>query len=449
MKIIVIILAALLVLSAGGLAGRYIYLAFFAPAHSTATVPDNLIGEEAASSPDGDGTASSVPTMNDGRGSEQPSDIKTGGTPVSSRPAADKPAAPKLELYEGKPEGSGRFEVQNMFPGDVETTYFLRQGISRYRYRPLFSGRTLQNKQKNLGKMLHIKVTHMETGRVLCDAPFAEIDGMELSEPLKESAADETTAYYRIDVSLDTSAGNGYQAALLKADFAWYVKDEGGLTPPPTGSTTNRILWVILAASSFYAAPAVGVLGAGRRRGMNKQKQIRKKLTASVVTMVILAFGLCITTFALVYSIVTVDNNRFQTGTVKINLNGGKPVIEDHEFLFEPGMTVEKGFFIENESTWDVYYRLYLENVEGGLAEVLDVSIRDGDTVLYSGKAADLTETKAVTADDRLKLHERRELTITFHYPEEAGNSAQTRYLSFNLSADAVQTKNNPRRQFD
>ena len=32
MKIIVIILAALLVLSAGGLAGRYIYLAFFAPA---------------------------------------------------------------------------------------------------------------------------------------------------------------------------------------------------------------------------------------------------------------------------------------------------------------------------------------------------------------------------------------------------------------------------------
>ena len=75
---------------------------------------------------------------------------------------------------------------------------------------------------------------------------------------------------------------------------------------------------------------------------MNKQKQIRKKLTASVVTMVILAFGLCVTTFALVYSIVTVDNNRFQTGTVKINLNGGKPVIEDHEFLFEPGMTVEK-----------------------------------------------------------------------------------------------------------
>lgn len=163
--------------------------------------------------------------MNDGRGSEQPSDNKTGGTPVSSRPAADKPAAPKLELYEGKPEDSGRFEVQNMFPGDVETTYFC---VKAYHDTDigLFFRTDITEQTKNLGKMLHIKVTHMETGRVLCDAPFAEIDGMELSEPLKESAADETTAYYRIDVSLDTSAGNGYQAALLKADFAWYVKDE-------------------------------------------------------------------------------------------------------------------------------------------------------------------------------------------------------------------------------
>ena len=182
---------------------------------------------------------------------------------------------------------------------------------------------------------------------------------------------------------------------------------------------------------------------------MNKQKQIRKKLTASVVTMVILAFGLCVTTFALVYSIVTVDNNRFQTGTVKINLNGGKPVIEDHEFLFEPGMTVEKDFFLENQGTWDVYYKLYLDNVEGGLADVLDVAIRDGDTVLYSGKAVDLQKEQIGAADDILKLNERRELTITFHYPEEGGNSGQAQYLSFDLKADAVQTKNNPQRLFD
>lgn len=174
-----------------------------------------------------------------------------------------------------------------------------------------------------------------------------------------------------------------------------------------------------------------------------------KRLTASVVTVIVLAVCLCITTFALVYSTVSVDNNLFQTGEVKINLNDGKPVIEEHEFLFEPGMTVEKDFFIENQSTWDVYYKLYFENIEGGLSEVLDVEIRDGDKVLYTGKAAELSKENVGVAEDILKLKERQELTISFHFPEEAGNDTQDLYLSFNLSADAVQTKNNPNRVFE
>ena len=181
---------------------------------------------------------------------------------------------------------------------------------------------------------------------------------------------------------------------------------------------------------------------------MSKSKTT-KRLTTSVATIVVLAVCLCITTFALVYSTVAVDSNLFQTGKIKVNLNDGRPVIEEDEFLFEPGMTVEKDFFLENQGTWDVYYKLYLDNVEGGLADVLDVAIRDGDTVLYSGKAVDLQKEQIGAADDILKLNERRELTITFHYPEEGGTSGQAQYLSFDLKADAVQTKNNPQRLFD
>ena len=182
---------------------------------------------------------------------------------------------------------------------------------------------------------------------------------------------------------------------------------------------------------------------------MDKANKTAKKLTASVAAVIVLAICLCITTFALVYSTVAVNNNLFQTGEIRVNLNDGRPVIEEHEFLFEPGMTVEKKFFLENQSSWDVYYRLYLDNVEGGLADVLDVSICDGETVLYSGKAIDLTKEKVGAADDILRLHERRELTVSFHYPESAGNKTQSLYLSFTMSADAVQTKNNPQRLFD
>lgn len=67
-----------------------------------------------------------------------------------------------------------------------------------------------------------------------------------------------------------------------------------------------------------------------------------KRLTGGIIAIIILAVCLCITTFALVYASVSVENNLFHTGGVKINLNDGKPVIREHEFLFEPGMTVVK-----------------------------------------------------------------------------------------------------------
>ena len=182
---------------------------------------------------------------------------------------------------------------------------------------------------------------------------------------------------------------------------------------------------------------------------MSDKTKTAKKLTGSVVVIVALAVCLCITTFMLVYSTVEVKSNLFQTGTIQINLNDGQPVITEHECLFEPGMTVEKEFFIENQGTWDVYYKLYFENIKGGLADVLDVEIRDDDRVLFQGKMSDLTKEKVGAADDILRLNERRDLRISFHFPETAGNKAQGLYVSFDMSADAVQTKNNPNRLFE
>lgn len=179
------------------------------------------------------------------------------------------------------------------------------------------------------------------------------------------------------------------------------------------------------------------------------QNTTSKKLTASIVTVIVLAICLCITTFALIWATVSVENNLFHTGIIKINLNDGKPVIEEHEFLFEPGMTVKKDFFIENQSTWDVYYRLYFTDVEGGLADVLDITVKDGEKILYSGKASDLTRENVGAANDVLKLNERRNLTVYFHFPEETGNSTQNLVLTFSMSADAVQTKNNPNKLFN
>ena len=174
-----------------------------------------------------------------------------------------------------------------------------------------------------------------------------------------------------------------------------------------------------------------------------------KKLTGGIVTIIILAICLCITTFALVWATVSVDNNLFHTGEVKINLNDGKPVIKEHEFLFEPGMTVKKDFFIENESTWDAYYRIYLDDISGGLSKVLNITIKNGDKILYSGTANKLTKKNVIAADDTLKIGQRRNLTVYFHFPEDKGNAAQGFDLKFTICAEATQTKNNPNKLFE
>lgn len=170
-----------------------------------------------------------------------------------------------------------------------------------------------------------------------------------------------------------------------------------------------------------------------------------RKLTGGIIAIVVLSLCLCVTTYALARSVLKVENNVFSTGEVNINLNGGNAIINEREFRFEPGMTVKKDFFVENDSSDEIYYKVYLSEVSGGLADVLELTIKDedGDTVLCSGKVSDLTR-QNVTAAGTLAVGEQRNLTAVFHFPEESGNSAQNLDLSFVLCADATQTRNNP-----
>ncbi len=181
---------------------------------------------------------------------------------------------------------------------------------------------------------------------------------------------------------------------------------------------------------------------------MQKKNKTEKRLTASVFIIALLSICLCITTAALALSAVSVENNVFTTAKVKINLNDEKPVIKEGEFLFEPGMTVKKDFFIQNLSTCEVYYKLYFKNVSGDLASLLNIKICDGDKTLFSGNAQSLSRAEVSAADDILAINEKRDLQIYFHLPKDAGNEAQSKFLTFDFAADAVQVKNNADKVF-
>ena len=174
-----------------------------------------------------------------------------------------------------------------------------------------------------------------------------------------------------------------------------------------------------------------------------------RKLSAGILLIVALVGCLCITTFAALFVSVTVGGNTFETGGVGINLNDGEPVIEAGEFLFEPGMTVEKDFFVENTGSDSIYYKLYFKEVSGELADALEISIMDGEKILLSGKANELTEEASVAVDDILAVGEKRDLKMIFHFPEDSENDFQSKDLSFVFYAKSVQTKNNTEKIFD
>ena len=253
LKVLIIILSVLLVLSAGGLAAKYVYDNFFASDRASVTVSDNVIGDDVDSAQSGessgtDGTQSggtegeSVPAgSGDVSGSES---TGTGGSETEDRPAAEL-----LELYKSKPEDNEKFEVENMLPGDTVTRYFCVR-VNHGEALDLYFSADVTGQIKQLGDVLEIKVTRVGEDTALCDLPFSEADGREYKTSVAENGGGVTDVYYRIDVSLDTSVGNEYQAAGLTADFKWFVKDESALVSPGTGDTSITVLWALLAASS-------------------------------------------------------------------------------------------------------------------------------------------------------------------------------------------------------
>ena len=258
LKITMIILAALLVISAAALAARYIYLHAAASANATVTIPYNLIGN---GSMEVSGTAAASSALSSAAGEG----VKTSADSYAPQASETDPRvrATELQLYRNHASDNEQFEAQNMLPGDTVTQYFCVRAYHDAAASLVFETE-ITDQTNNLGDVLRIKVTDLGSGTVLCDAPFSEVDGRAVSSLLQANADGESTVYYQVDVSMSTSVGNEYQASLLRADFNWYIDGEESLTPSPsTGEGRDIVLWSALAVSSLLL---IILLLLGRRR---------------------------------------------------------------------------------------------------------------------------------------------------------------------------------------
>ncbi len=255
-KTVIAILLALLILSAGALTVRVVYLNFFADNSTTTVVPDNLIGEDPATSTTApDGSETTTPGESTG----------TDSNPTESKPAENTPSAPTadsgsantdkkeaavIELYKGQASDNEKFQVQNMLPGDTEVKYFAVK-VSHHADAIVYFNAEVTEQTKNLADVLHIKVTHLENGKVIYDGTFADMNIDGYGETFATTQKTETVAYYKIEISLPTYTGNEHQAAKLLADFEWCVKDTAPLDSPQTGDNSDIMLYFIIMCCSL------------------------------------------------------------------------------------------------------------------------------------------------------------------------------------------------------
>lgn len=197
-----------------------------------------------------------------------------------------------------------------------------------------------------------------------------------------------------------------------------------------------------------------------------KKKQIRR----AGFTLALLISAFFLTSFYLASAnldVQTVGGNIFATETMKIGLDGNVPDGQTTAIAFidandqaitkiEPGMTLRGSFTVKNESTFAVYYRLYFTGVSGELADVLQASIKDGNTVLCGPvTVSELTDVDCFRANysgaDNAVLNagQTRMLQLELYFPKETGNTAQGKSLSCSLRADMTQVKNQDANNID
>lgn len=436
--------------------------------------------------------------------------IVTGGTidAGAADTAKGVEQAVDLSLHSKHPEENVPFQLTNMFPGDSKTQYYrisVSYGKSRtkeFAYEvtaglstsagneyqnktwivdlswwieeDIISGTgtirvnfqvTARNDDEKLSEMVEIKVRKADTGELLYDGALADIpiiweelsteSGDDQTEPSEPGSGDDPSEPSEPEYGDDEESMTGTGG--------------GSLTDTPgTGDDSRIMMWLVVLCVTMAAMLLVlvryrrgeqipiraDVPGSEltterlRQTGAAKVQKRRRKLLLGIFLAVFLMFGLGITSLALVYQKVIVEENLFVTGNVSICLNDDQPVFNE-AMLFEPGMVVKKDFSLRNDSTCDVHYRLYFTNVDGEFAETLLVEVQDGETVLFEGTLAGINGDKSEGADGILREGEERVMTIVFRVPEDCGNVMQGGTVLFDLNADAVQTVNNPAGMFE
>ena len=339
-----------------------------------------------------------------------------------------------LTLSDGKPEENQTFQVSNMVPGQSETKLY-RVEIIHTKEKFVSFRASVSEGSKKLAEALTVTVKRMDTKDVLYDGALSEMSWVDW-EVAEESVLTLEEMVYEVTVSLPSTATIDCQDERVTVRLDWQMEQAGG------GSAFWLWFCIIGGVLALGALAVAFVL-------IRKSKLAKEatRVVSSIILVVALVLGWSVTSYALSWHQITIDENSFSTGTLKINLNDGEPVF-DEDILFEPGMLVQRCFTIANEGSIDAYYRLWFSEIEGDLAEELMIEIRDGKKLVFEGEFKEMLEEKSFSANSTLLAGEEKELSIIIFLPEEGTNASQGKTVTFRLNYDATQKDSNPSKEY-
>lgn len=173
------------------------------------------------------------------------------------------------------------------------------------------------------------------------------------------------------------------------------------------------------------------------------------KFLGSFTFLIILVFLFAISTAAILSNKLVLSDNAFSTGGVNIILNDGKQLFDENDFVLQPDASIKKEMTIKNAGTGPVYYKIYMENVEGTLSAALMFRIYKDGVLLKETSAQDFINANALISETPLEEGKTNIYEIEAYMSAFAANTFQKEYIGFDLVATAVQSKNNPDKSFE
>ncbi len=279
-KIAIAVLSILLAISVVAVAVRFVYDYVTATNPIAELVPDNIIENDAdlsdtdlESDNDLEGDDSDSEEESDNSGENVTGESVEGEAPGASEAGDPSEVIPTdgenaekeaevLYLYDRNPGDNTPFNVTNMFPGDIETKYFLVRVVHKGDIILRFHAEVRPGYEK-LAEVLKCRVVLPESGDILYDGLIRDMP-KSLNVDLQTDSEITSEAYYEITAYLETSVGNEYMQTELVADFTWWVEETDNLGPAHTSDGLEYTVWIIVAAASLII---IIILAARLRKG--------------------------------------------------------------------------------------------------------------------------------------------------------------------------------------